>query len=460
MRYINFNSEIKTIDYRNQIVEFPFTYTETDAQGNLLECKTIVFHSTHSNDPFHQLPNSLISDVPPGLLKLQVDQNDSQLTRELVINFYIYVHIGDNWEERDVESVLIYQNGRLDEAKFPIWKTTELSFSNISESSKFELRTENQEVLYRGSLYADSSGVAKLTLNSIVENYLDMVFPENVTSAISTISTPKFFNSYNLYVNDVFNRYVKTFPDWSYKERQTPYYLNSNDILPYVDSRQLYVQSFANTSDNDAYANRYIFGTNMFSDKTGGWIIGGETFGSEENLKETARIMTVKLWELNGVENIGLQIYRGQYQNLLSNPIKEVKKTCMDYCLIYRTPDGLYKTMLFNRTSLPTDSFKRETYLATTNTQRLMRGGQTIYSNQITEKIKLKTPLLNDKQSEMMADVFRSPETYIQDLNNPESIVKCNITSGSVNRQTFFNNGRKFARYDLEITKSIIKKVN
>lgn len=458
MRYISFNTEIRTIDYRNQIVEFPFTYTETDSSGNLLECKTIVFHSTHSNDPFHQLPNSLISDVPPGSLKLEIEQNDLQTTRELVINFYIYVHIDDSWQERDVESVIIYQNGKLNEVKFPIWKTTEITFPSVSESTKFDLRTENQEVLYKGSIYVDTSGEAKLTLNPIVENYLDMVFPENVTSENWTVNTPKFFNTLNLYVNDVFNRYIKYYPDWSYKDSHTTSYYYGSDILPYVDSRQLYVFSFANTSDNSANALKYTFGKDWRDTKTGPVV--GEIFKEETNVMETSRVITAKLWEMNGIQNIGVQLYRGLYQSLIPIPWINVKKTCMDYCLIYRTPDGLYKTMLFNRTSLPTDSFKRETYLATTNTQRLMRGGQTIYSNQITEKIKLKTPLLNDKQSEMMADVFRSPETYIQDLNNPESIVKCNITSGSVNRQTFWNNGRKFARYDLEITKSLIKKVN
>lgn len=309
--------------------------------------------------------------------------------------------------------------------EFPIWKDTDIIIDNESEYLDYLITIDNDPV-FSGRAYT-LGGYVKIRLNTIMEQLLipelDITvqgLQDNNAYANATLSISLDGEHYVAY------KQVKCYADWSYK----PNYQNiiSKPIKREVDKRQMLLCSAIDHADS---------APTMIVTQVNGAASVSHTYSL------TNKIGTV-------VQSVGnnsrITVSAGGQQVTYL-----VVDSCKRYCLYYLNARGGWDSYLFENTSKETDTFNRFTFKRRINNQKPVHG-TVEYKNKITKKWTLKTGFLSDEQSINLAEnMMSSPCAYLHDLDE-NIIYPVIVTTKTTDYRTFYRNGRKFSRYDIEVT--------
>lgn len=160
---------------------------------------------------------------------------------------------------------------------------------------------------------------------------------------------------------------------------------------------------------------------------------------------------TIKSYTVNIVPNIGSSF---SYTFNVKHIGKTSKSPDAQMRIIYRNKKGGYSSLSFNRTSKMNDSIAIDSYVKNSEDIHTMQTVQ--FGKNITTTWTCNTNWIPEKYSDDIADAFASTECYLQtqeqySLSNYKKLDKVNITSTSVDRKTFYNQGRKFIQYQFKL---------
>lgn len=309
--------------------------------------------------------------------------------------------------------------------EFPIWRDTDISIDNDSEYIDYMIMMDN-EVVFSGRAYT-LGDIVRVRMNTIMEQIL---VPELDITQQGLQDNNAYANA-TLYISldgehYVAYKHVKCYADWSYK----PQYRNilSKPIKREVDKRQMLLCSAIDHADS---------APTMIVTQINGAASVSNTYSL------TNKIGTV-------VQSVGnnnrITVTAGGQQVTYV-----VVDSCKRYCLYYLNAVGGWDTYLFENTSKESDAFNRFTFKRKINNLKPVHG-TVEYKNKITKKWTLKTGFLSDEQSLNLAEnMMSSPCAYLHDLDE-DIIYPVTVTTKSTDYKTFYRNGRKFSRYDIEVT--------
>ena len=293
-------------------------------------------------------------------------------------------------------------------------------------------------VVFNGTAYLNN-GEADLRVNHIINNYVTNE-PDVHFESDYFLTTNQLFKSAEVLVSNGgnYSTALRYYPRWdsSFDIWGDNSILLNRYIHDFVDERAMFPITIC----------RHWFGTN----------IGLEFFRDGE---ETTIINNLE----RGIHSVMLEApvagnninYKYSYGSLKHMPSK---RTCYRYCLYYINRYGGIDFSYFNSASNLTDALENETFTDRINNNNFRSEfSQKTYSQKYSETYQLKSPLLNDEQSELFAThLLHSPKCWLQDLTSTE-MLPCLIKTSQVKHTTKLNNSNKPVQYTIEVVASYTK---
>lgn len=328
----------------------------------------------------------------------------------------------------------------------PIWRDMIETFIPEYEGedyTSYRVADGEGNIIYNGRAYFNPDGEVKIKFNSIFENYINETIDLNSTGLQSN-------NGYSMFAvqrwNNDFNDWLDikeymVYNDWSYSPDRMPSGIisQSHILSTTLDSRQLFIQSYFN-SINDGITTVHIYGNRSTSTRP--------LFSDFDVNEEIASYVLPASW----VNNIWVHLNDDEAGTIEY----DVELTCKPYALYWLNKYGGYDSMLLNKTTKQTDrltnyDYTREIDNNTDEFEKIQ------YLKEIKQTWSIKTDILNDRQSEIVAEIAHSPQVYLHILDE-DKIVPVNVTDSSVEHKQWRNNQRKRIVYTFTVENSQLHK--
>lgn len=328
----------------------------------------------------------------------------------------------------------------------PIWRDMVETFTPewVDEDyTSYRVADGEGNIIYNGRAYFNADGEVKIKFNNVFENYINETIDLKKdglqgNNGYSTFGVQRWNDEYDGWLN--IKEYM-VYNDWSYNTDRMPSGLisQSHILSTTLDPRQMFIQTYFN-SNNDATTEVHLFGSSATSSRP---IF--DNFNVDDEIAS---------YVLKAGRAIHLETYVGDDE---TNKIEyNVELTCKPYALYWLNKYGGYDSMLLNKTTKQTDRLTNFDYTREidNNTDEFEK---TQYLKEIRQTWSIKTDILNDRQSEIVAEIAHSPQVYLHILDE-DKIVPVNVTDSSVEHKQWRNNQRKRIVYTFTVEDSQLHK--
>lgn len=328
----------------------------------------------------------------------------------------------------------------------PIWRDMIETFTpEYPEKDYTSYRVADGEgnIIYNGRAYFNPDDEVKIKFNSIFENYINETIDLNSiglqgNNGYSMFGVQRWNNEFNDWLD--IKEYM-VYNDWSYDPDRMPSGLisQSHILSTTLDPRQLFIQTYFN-SIHDATTEVHLYGSSATSSRP-----LFDNFNVDDEIAS---------YILKAGRAIHLETYVGDDE---TNKIEyNVELTCKPYALYWLNKYGGYDSMLLNKTTKQTDrltnyDYTREIDNNTDEFEKIQ------YLKEIKQTWSIKTDILNDRQSEIVAEIAHSPQVYLHILDE-DKIIPVNVTDSSVEHKQWRNNQRKRIVYTFTVENSQLHK--
>lgn len=378
--------------------------------------------------------NWLIPTIDSSSLTIQVFDNDMAETKSGNILIGVLTEGGGTL----YKTVTVMQDAPPDFEEFPIWKDTDYIINTTLKSVNYRLITDG-EVIYNGRAFA-IDGKITLRVNDILKDYLNESLNLNETG----IQSNSGYKSFTLQLTDdgvnYYDQYVfRVYNNWSYSDAEPEGAVISDVLTHTLDPRQMFILSFI--------------------DKIGSPQTKVNVSGARST---STRPFSIDYTLNNDIASVVLKA--GNFSNLYVDVNESddpegwfMEDTCKPYAIYWRNVYGGYNFYLLNKTSKETDNIS--SYDITTRSNNKEIGWEKRqYLKDITETWQVKTDILDDRESDIIAGIAHSPEVYLHLLDD-DRIVPVNVTDTRVERKQWRNNQRKFITYTFNLESTLTKKI-
>lgn len=322
----------------------------------------------------------------------------------------------------------------------PIWQ--DVVETIVTEDGYIDYRiAEGDNIIFSGRTFA-IDGICEIYLNEIIQNHLEEVidFGDNElqdNKAYRVFVLQLFDGNVGEYVD---YKLLKFYNDWSYEESDVNSGIISESYIlsTVLDRRQYFIQSYIDKSN----------GSGMSINLSGARSTSTRPYNRNFRIENTIASIVFKAGIL---DNLYVSIGG-------DDPIQEytIEDTCRPYCLYWLNKYGGFDYYLFNRATKQVDSianyeigrFVNNNYIDFETKQ---------YLKEITESWQIKSDIVNDRQSEILAEIAHSPMVYLHILED-DKLIPVNVKDSQVEHKRFSNNGRKMVQYTFTIENSYKKK--
>lgn len=387
------------------------------------------------NKPYWIPENAIRFDKNTGLLT--IDQADINVFTERSGKIQILFY-GEDLKAHAAEFTVKQSAGVLDQTNIiPIWRDTFVDID--AEFNYFRLSNkETNEIYFNGQTIDGEQGQIKL--NNIISDYLS-VFGDlgrnlqnnaKITTKPVQISVSCSTNGSNF--NYTLPETFKFLWDYSY-DNNIPGVIFNGNVIDYFDPRQRLMVCSSNRSLNElVMKTETIFGNSTKSTVDSYTLLPGEMRG-------------VTVYGLSGPGG-GVSKVKVTCQSAGSESVKEYNAKCTkaNYCLHYVNRYGQINWMLFGGKQMQTDKITGSKYIQSFDNNFKYNYENVVYQNKIEESWSLTTDYLTDYQSKMLADLYRSPIVFLEDLG-PDSngeLVAVTVETKTVDVKNYRNQGKFF----------------
>lgn len=325
---------------------------------------------------------------------------------------HIYVTETDMWGNDITVTITVNQERGVQNIETPIWKDCDIDLGTDTPAD-YEIYVDGKSV-YKGRTYT-----SKIRLNNILRDCLYIPNEKDYNIFAQGMYNTYGYKRATLYVNGELWGYINFTRDWSYND-------NPKYLLDVVPEKKLLPNQYCLFSVLNKYEEpvaQVTFG-----------VIGKTVYNYRIN---------------NNLNNLCAKVSDGD-KVWINNYFIDVK--CDDsirYVMYYRYTSGAYGWLFLNNTSKQTDKITNYDYKRVIDNKTLLH--ETLqYQKNVETTWNLKTRLLNDSQSETVANIMRSNDCYLHDLYD-DRIYPVNITQSSVDHKTFKNNSRKKIQYTFTV---------
>lgn len=330
----------------------------------------------------------------------------------------------------------IIQSQGIEFIEFPIWQDTDIVLSGESNYISYRF-IHNDNIVYQGKAFL-VDGVVTIRINDIVKNYLkesiDLTILDSIQDnngyAIVKMQLENSEGNFDDY------KIFRVYNDWSYKDHNDTILTKVIDNT--LDKRQLFLYSVLDRFDDEA--------TNVY--------VGGVQEGATRPYRRTFDIDS----------SISTLVQKCDYLKVLyvgidPNEQEEypITDTCKPYAIYYRQRNGGYSWLLCNNKGKQTDNIVNYE-ITRENNNTTLDYSKSQYLKTYEEGWLLKTDLLNNRQSEIIQELFHSNEIYLHILEE-DKIIPVIITDTKAEYKTRLNNGRKLITYQINLTNSNTKQI-
>ena len=300
----------------------------------------------------------------------------------------------------------------------PAWKDTETVIGN-GDSWEAICRDTNGIVLFDERMYkAPDKAYLSINFNRLAESFLE---PREFPTAFTT--TPVFFFTTTLREGGQEASYeYRVVDDWSYDTDvnvEVEYSLSK----PYQNELaigQYLVYSVLRTPGTSDYTLRIL---------NNGSLVAAST-PAEYNYFDLS-------YKVNNCGTWGVQL--GMAGQILAS----WKTVNARYVLYYYNKYGGWDSFVIKGPVIPSVDVTRNTYL---NYRRNSR----TYQNGVVGKFRANTGILTDDVSPVVTEFAASPRLVLHELER-DILIPVKVTTNSIERKTFFNQGRQFAKYEFDL---------
>ena len=333
------------------------------------------------------------------------------------------------------KSITVLQLAAPDMVEFPIWDDYFLSFDTDADYVDYRI-TDLQDAVFQGRAFA-IEGVARVYVNDILSDMLS----ERIDLSDYELQDNRGYVSFVVQVYDTnlqgWYDYIllNTYNDWTYSHN-TESGIISDRIQKVLDIRQLFVQSYLK----------------KVGDSTPEFSISGPRRTSSRPYNRTFTLT-------DGIQSMAVKagILNTLYVTEDGDVVQEypVEDTCKPYALYWLNAKGGYNSMLLNKASKQVDRIQNYDYtkFASINDTVFHK---IQYLKEITNTWTIKTDILTDRESEIVAEIAHSPQVYLHILEDDE-IIPVNITDTQVEHKLWRNNQRKHITYSFTVENSLTK---
>lgn len=317
--------------------------------------------------------------------------------------------------------------------EFPIWKDTIIDIPTDDEYVDYFI-TYNGEKIFEGRAY-QIGGKTEVKVNEIISDYVN-----------DYMDFSKIYNDNQSYVD--FNFYIegnemyilRTYNDWSYTDETADVLKNGNiaqlsrPVTNEVDINQYFLFS--------VFAPKGKSATNLIS-----YVNNAVALRYSPRDKIATEIIPIRNFPTAKTIRMSGEGINEEYKVLCGNK----------YCLYFLNRFGGWDSILMKGNATMKHTFNRSSFKQNALNYDINRNTVN-YLNNIKESWKLNTEYLNDEESERFAYAMGSNKLYLHLLED-DKIIPINITDSNVEFKTFKNQGRKFARYTIEVENAKDKKI-
>lgn len=300
----------------------------------------------------------------------------------------------------------------------PAWKDTDTVIGN-GDSWEVVCRSSNNVILFDERMYrAPNLAYLTINFNRLAESFLEpREFPK------STVSTPVFFFTTDLIEGGSKYSYeYRVVDDWSYDEDidiESEYVLSK----PYqneVALGQYLVYSVLRTPGTTGNTLRLLKDGNLVAATTPG----------EYNYLDFSHI----------VDSCGTWSFQS---GIAGNILQTWTTVDAKYVLYYYNKYAGWDSFVIKGPVIPSIDVTRNTYL---NYRRNSRS----YQNGVVGKFRVNTGILTDEVSPVVTEFAASPRLVLHELDR-DILIPVKVSTDSIERKTFRNQSRQFAKYEFDL---------
>lgn len=300
----------------------------------------------------------------------------------------------------------------------PAWKDTETVIGN-GDSWEAICRDTNGTVLFDERMYkAPDKAYLSINFNRLAESFLE---PREFPTAFTT--TPVFFFTTNLREGGQEVSYeYRVVDDWSYN--------------PDVNVEVEY--SLSKPYQNELAIGQYLVYSVLRTPGTSDYTLRILNNGSPVAASTPANYSYFDLsYKVNNCGTWGVQL--GKAGQILAS----WKTVNARYVLYYYNKYGGWDSFVIKGPVIPSVDVTRNTYLN-------YRKNSRTYQNGVVGKFKVNTGILTDNVSPVVTEFAASPRLVLHELDR-DILIPVKVTTNSIERKTFFNQGRQFAKYEFDL---------
>lgn len=345
-------------------------------------------------------------------------QGDVNETGRVVRSTFIFRATGIDTTATLVLNQQAFEEGSVvDSGIIPAWKDTN---TNVGTGTSWDVVCRSSSlVLFSEKMYsAPDKNYLEVNFNRLAESYLE---PREFPTTL--VATPLFFFQTTFRdANSEFSYEYRVVDDWSYDSDNnvTTEYVLSRPYQKELVVGQYLVYSFLRTNST---SNDYI------QILANGRQIVSSTPVLNNYYDFSRRVTECGVW----------QIKQG-----LAGPILERWNTVdAKYVLYYYNKYAGWDSFVIKGPVVPSVDIARNNYI------NFRRNSRT-YQNNVVEKFKVNTGVLTDTVSPVVSELASSPRLVLHDIVQ-DKLVPVKVTTNSVERKTFWNQGRQFATYQFDL---------
>ena len=338
----------------------------------------------------------------------------------------------------------LIQSADASSIQFPLWKLQIIQIKPVEDYVDYRLLADDNKIIYQGRAYSHGK-IVYLSLNELVRPFINQSIDITLQGWQNTNGYGK-FKLQKMNENGVYEDYmtIRTFADWSYKDRVTNTQCLQDPIFRTLDYRQKALFSVI-----DKYGD--------YSDAsiTRCWIAKDAVHYSNV-INANNEIATIVVHDLSDCDRIScLYTHINSDINIDYEDEYKVECTPFKYCLYYQNLYGGYDSLLLNKTS--SESITTKSNSLTSNVSFDSKVHETkMYRRATNRKFKLMTPRLNDEQSAKMCHILQTNQAWLHNLETGE-IIPVNVDDSTTAIKTFVSNGRKVITYTINATEAFTK---